>query len=125
MALPMTNLEKSLKTLLIRAHRVRAHGGKRLHQESGISLMLGDIDKLDPESPILVNMAGEAKLPRKTTAATLVLDNVRDNRLRFLTLCYVAERGRIKTLRLDSHLDDDEEFWWLTVTTAINVEASR
>ena len=121
----MTNLEKSLKTLLIRAHRVRAHGGKRLHQESGISLMLGDIDKLDPESPILVNMAGEAKLPRKTTAATLVLDNVRDNRLRFLTLCYVAERGRIKTLRLDSHLDDDEEFWWLTVTTAINVEASR
>jgi hypothetical protein len=121
----MSNLEKALKKLLSRAHKTRGRGGKRFHHECGLLVVMGDIDSLDPKVAIRVNSGGEARLPPKTTQATIVLDAVRDRRLRFLNASYVSERGRIKHLRLNDRLTGDEEFWWLTVTSAINTEASQ
>ena len=125
MAAPMNNLEKGLKKLLVRAHRTRARDGRRFHREGGLSMMLGNIDALDAKVPIRVNSVGEARLPPKTTQGTIVLDGVRDGRLRFLNLSYVAERGRIRHLRVGDCFDADEEFWWLMVVGAVNGEASQ
>ena len=79
---------------------------------------------LDPDIPISVNMEGGAKLPPKTMSALFQPHDAEDQMHRWLGVQYVVKRGKIRHLRL-THLSDDEEFWWLMMLTAINVEAGK
>jgi len=78
---------------------------------------------LDPLSPIIVNAEGQAKLPPKPLIATILLDRLKDDRLSYFSVGYSMDKGRITRLRLYDRPTDDEAFWWLTVFTALNLEA--
>lgn len=126
----MTNLERALRPLLVRAHRSQV-SKRHCYKEGGLTLMVNPLSRLDPLTPIRVNSAGQAKLPPKPLIATLLLDRLKDERLSYFSIGYSVERGRIKHVRLYDRLPPEDDFWWLTVVTALNlaatdtVEASR
>ncbi len=117
-----TNLSRSIRQLIRRAHTERPDR-PHCYKEGGLTVMVNRLDRLDPTDPIRVNSAGEARVPPKPLIATLLLDNLMDQRLSYLSVGYAANRGQITRLKVPRDIPPDEEFWWLTVVTALNVEA--
>jgi len=116
------NLERSIRPLLLRAHRAKANK-RHCYKEGGVTVMVNKLTALDPLSPIIVNAEGQAKLPPKPLIATILLDRLKDDRLSYFSVGYSMDKGRITRLRLYDRPTDDEAFWWLTVFTALNLEA--
>lgn len=90
-----------------------------------MTLMVNSLTSIDPLTPIIVDAKGRAKLPPKPLIATLLLDRLKDERLSYFSIGYAVDKGRITRVRLYDRLTDDEEFWWLTVFTALNLEAKE
>lgn len=120
----MNNLERSIRALLLRAHRAKANK-RHCYKEGGVTIMVNSLTAIDPLAPIVVNAEGQAKLPPKPLIATLLLDRLKDERLSYFSVGYAVDKGRITRVRLYDLLTDDEQFWWLTVFTALNVEANE
>ena len=120
----MTNLEQALKTFLTRARNGTPCPRRKeaRYKEGCVTVWLKD--DFDRSVPMKVDAAGVITVPPVCTYGTLVFDEGGDEDEQVLGLRYRTTGSRISHLRLE-RVRFKPEAWWLTVITALNVEAGR